>query len=578
MKKVFIALLGLTLAAGSITAQTSRDMGDGTFMNPVIWADVPDVCVTRVDDTYYMVSTTMHYSPGCTIMKSTDLVNWEVCGYAHDQLEEIDAFALKNGKNDYAKGSWAANIRYDKYEKRFYLIVTCNTTQQSYIFTTTDIEHGRWHRNVVDLCYDPGFLFEDTGTECKKYVVHPDFSLDEHRAYLREIISDNKGGVTLGEKKKILDYTQADNPSQGLRAEGYHGYKIGDYYYIFMIQGGRAEVWRQEIVWRTKSLTDGLWEVKKVLVGSMVNADGTKHMKSTGVAQGGIIDTPDGQWYALLFEDQGACGRMPVLVNMKWGEDGWPILGNDGKSVDAVMPMPAGSSYSKGQARPSIVVSDEFNNGKEEDRYYPSDTYASTLGKGGEYDLTSSILKKEWQWNHNPDNRYWTLTERKGWLRLKAGIMAHNIRDARNTLTQRTFGPKCSATTLLDASGMKPGDCAGLTAFQNRYGYVGVEQEGNARYVVLRQAMDKGDADGKVIEKIALKGKKVYLRIDFDFVERTDKAEFFYSFDGKSWHKIGQTMQMYYDWPDFCGQRMGVFYFPTQELGGYADFDFFRVK
>lgn len=570
MKKLFLIIT--LMSALNMNGQTSRDLGDGTFVNPVIWADVPDPSVIRVGDTFYMVSTTMHMSPGCTIMKSNDLVNWEVCGYAHDQLEETDAFALKNGQNDYAKGSWAANIRYDRYEKRFYLIVTCNTTQQSYIFTTTDIEHGPWHRNVVSMCYDPGFLFEDTGSECRKYVIHPNASLEEHQAYLCQIYSDRKGGVTLGERKKILDYTQIDNPSRGLRAEGYHGYKIGKYYYIFMIQGNGAQ--RQEIVWRSTSLTGDDWEVKRVFAGDMVNADGSPFQKINGVAQGGIVDTPDGRWYALLFQDQGALGRMPVLLNMTWDSDGWPVIGNGGKTVDAVQKMPVTSTAA--DRKKSIVLSDEFNNGVS--RYVISEKYADSDGKGGEYDYNGSNLNLVWQWNHNPDNRFWSLTERKGWLRLKAGILAHNIRDARNTLTQRTFGPKCSAEIMLDVSGMKDGDCAGLVSFQNRYGYVGIEQEGAERFIVMRRAMKKGDADGKAIEKIVLQGKKVYLKIDFDFIDRRDKALFYYSLDGKKWKQIGDELSMHFDWPDFCGQRMGVFYFPTKELGGKADFDYFRVK
>lgn len=285
-----------------------------TFTNPVIYADVPDPDIIRVGDVYYMVSTTMHYSPGCTLMKSTDLVNWQVIGYAHDQLEETDGFALKNGQNDYARGSWAANLRYDRYEGRFYLIVTCNTTQKSYIFTTTDIEKGHWHRNVVELCYDPGLLFDDTGKECKKYVIHPDYDLGLFSSFIREIISDGKGGVKLGKVQCLIDYAQMENPSQGLRAEGYHGYKIGDYYYIFMIQGQGAQ--RQEIVWRSKSLTPGSFEARKVFTGNIVNEDGADYLPFTGVAQGGIVDMPDGRWYALLFQDYGAVGRMPVLIPM----------------------------------------------------------------------------------------------------------------------------------------------------------------------------------------------------------------------------------------------------------------------
>ena len=576
MKKLFknrcYLLIALMIGALCANAQTSRDLGDGTFRNPLIWADVPDCCVIRVGDDYYMVSTTMHYSPGCTIMKSHDLVNWEVCGYAHDQLEETDAFALKNGQNDYARGSWAANLRYDKYEKRFYLIVTCNTSQKSYIFTTTDIDHGPWIRNEVDMCYDPGFLFEDTGVECKKYVVHPDASLQRHEAYLCELHSYGNGKVRLGERTKILDYTQADNPSRGLRAEGYHGYKIGDYYYIFMIQGCGMQ--RQEIVWRSRSLQGDTWEVRKVFTGDMVDAPGNEYMKNNGVAQGGIVDTPDGRWYAMLFQDQGALGRMPVLLDMKWDDNGWPVIGNNGTSVNAVQQIPVATTEK--DRKKSIVVSDEFVNGTE--RYLISDKYAESLGNGGEYDLTSSILKKEWQWNHNPDNRLWSLTDRKGWLRLKGGILARNIREARNTLTQRTFGPECTAETKMDVSKMNDGDCAGLTSFQNRYGYVGVEMTDGVRSIVMRRATEKGDADGKVIESVRLKGNTVYLRLYCDFKDRNDKAAFYYSTNGKEWHRIGDELDMHFDWPDFCGQRMGLFYFPTQQTGGHVDFDYFRVK
>ena len=80
--------------------------------NPIIFADVPDMSMIRVGDTYYMSSTTMHMSPGVPIMKSKDLVNWQIVNYAYDTLGDIDALTLKNGKNAYGRGSWASCIRY----------------------------------------------------------------------------------------------------------------------------------------------------------------------------------------------------------------------------------------------------------------------------------------------------------------------------------------------------------------------------------------------------------------------------------------------------------------------------------
>ncbi|HSH94570.1 MAG TPA: family 43 glycosylhydrolase, partial [Roseimicrobium sp.] len=152
--------LGCFFAPADAQAFPVSDRGDGTFSNPVIYADVPDLCVTRAGDTYYMVSTTMHMSPGIPVMKSKDLVNWELASYCYAEIDRGDAFSLKNGKNDYASGSWASNIRYDEKLKRFFVINACNTTNKSYIFSTDNIEKGQWRCDVVEKCYDPGLILD----------------------------------------------------------------------------------------------------------------------------------------------------------------------------------------------------------------------------------------------------------------------------------------------------------------------------------------------------------------------------------------------------------------------------------
>lgn len=558
------ALLPLHFCCAA-TAAHSAPAPAQTFSNPVIYADVPDPDVIRVGDNFYMVSTTMHFSPGCPIMKSTDLVNWEVIGYAHDQLEELDGFALKNGQNDYARGSWAANLRYDRHEGRFYLIVTCNTTSKSYIFTTTDINHGPWHRNEVEMCYDPGLLFDDNGCECRKYVIHPDFDLGVFTCHIRELISDGNGGVTLGPKSLLIDYTQMEKPSEGLRAEGYHAYHIGDYYYIFMIQGQGWQ--RQETVWRSRELKPGTFEPRKIFTGNIVNPDGSDYIPSSGVAQGGIVDTPDGRWYAMLFQDNGAVGRIPVLIPMTWDAEGWPRLGNDGKSVDRYLPVPIAGGKSC-----FPVADDEFDNRPE--RYLISDRESDSH----EYAWNGSNLRPEWQWNHNPDNRYWSLTSRPGYLRLSSGVTATSIRDARNTLTQRTYGPTSSAETVVETAGMNDGDYAGISSFQNRYGFAGVKKAGGKTYIVMHRAREKDDAAGTEIEAVTTDAGRIWLRTECDFRDMADKASFFYSLDGKEWHRIGDTLEMKFDWPDFVGQRFALFYFSTLTPGGHADFDYFRTR
>lgn len=226
----------------------TSDNGDGTFTNPVIFSDVPDEDIIRVEDAYYMISTTMHLSPGAPIMKSYDLVNWEIVNYVYDYLETDDARSLKNNKSDYANGQWAASLRYDKYQKKYYVTFSCQTTPKSYFFVTDDIENGSWHRSETDKCYDSSFLFVDTGTECKKYMIIPvskqgkkadGSSYTYNQTEMCELVVDEKTwDVSLGSERTLLiDNNNVENPPAGLAAEGVHAYKIGDYYYFFMIQG-----------------------------------------------------------------------------------------------------------------------------------------------------------------------------------------------------------------------------------------------------------------------------------------------------------------------------------------------------
>lgn len=570
------------------------DNGDGTFKNPVIWADVPDLCLTRVDDTYYMVSTTMHMTPGIPVMRSYDLVNWEIISYCYPRLEDRDENALKNGKSDYSWGSWASNIRYDKELKRFFVITACQTTDKSYFFSTDDIENGAWHMNVTEKCYDPGLLFEEGESGNKRWVLY-----GQQNQHYREIFVDkNTFDVTLGPERLWKETCDHENKA-GVWVEGAQSIKVGDYYYLFMIalRDGRTQ-----IVWRGKDVNDpDSWEARRVFFhGQIQDKEGKDVMPSSGIAQGGIVSTPNGNWYALLFQDNGAVGRIPVLIPVQWTEDHWPVLGNQGVAVDEILPMPGNPQKQK----TNIVTSDEFNNDAK--RLIISDKelgtgvtaglsvkqindlfekangdwkkYAESIEEN-EYGYNGSNLKLQWQWNHNPNNNLWSLTDRKGWLRLKSGVLANNIRDARNTLTQRTFGPTSSASTLIDVSQLKDGDVTGIAAFANQYGFVGVTMQQGQKYIIMQRAQKKDDTGGQTMEKVPMEGNKVLLKVDCDFgYDKKDEAYFYYSSDnGKTWDRIGDTLKMVYDWPDFMGYRFGLFYFSTRQPGGCADFDYFRV-
>jgi len=384
--------------------------------NPVIWADVPDPSVIRVGDTYYMTSTTMHMNPGVPVMKSTDLVNWEIVNYVYDILGDKDEQCLENGKHEYGKGSWASSLRY--HNGMYYVVFSSQTEQKTFVFKTRDIERGPWEKHVLPFLHDMSLLFDDDG---RVFLVHGSGDIR-----LLELTPDCAAVKPGGVGQVIIPNSSAvAGPDIALPAEGAHIHKINGMYYIFLITWPRDGM-RTQLCYRAKNILRP-WEGRVVL-------------QDEGIAQGGLVDTPDGKWYALLFGDRGAVGRIPYLVPVRW-EASWPVLGVQGR-----VPVDTGIAPKQGL---KIVSSDEFDHGPQ--------------------------LGLVWQWNHNPDNGNWSLTERPGYLRLRTGRISRGLLDARNTLTQRTFGPECTGTVAVETAGMRSGDCAGLALLQQRYGYVGVK-------------------------------------------------------------------------------------------------------
>ena len=489
--------------------------------NPVVHADVPDMSMIRVGDTYYMSSTTMHMAPGVPIMKSKDLVNWELVSYCYDILADVDALNLNNGKNAYGSGTWASCIRY--HNNMYYVTTFAGTTGKTYIYTTKDIEKGPWKAIFFNPSYhDHSVFFDDDG---RIYIIWGGGKL--HIAELKPDLSGIKEGT---ERIFIENASAPSGDNVGLPAEGSQLFKVNGKYYLFNITWPKGGM-RTVVIHRADNI-NGPWE-------------GRVALQDKGVAQGGLIDTPDGRWFAYLFRDNGSVGRIPYLVPVKW-EDGWPVLGINGK-VPETLDLPA----SKGLI-PGIVASDEFTRKKKD-----------------------AALPLVWQWNHNPDNSLWSVSERKGYLRLKTERIDTDFLSARNTLTQRTIGPVCSGTTSMDVSDMREGDFAGLALLQKKYGWIGVKYENGVKKIVMVSAQtDKPEE----VESLPLNQNTVFLKAECDFTDKKDIADFYYSLDGKKWTKIGSQLKMAYTLPHFMGYRFGLFNYATKTPGGYVDFDYFRIS
>jgi len=489
--------------------------------NPVIFADVPDVSMIRVGDTWYMSSTTMHMSPGVPIMKSKDLVNWQIVNYAYNTLGDVDALNLENGKNAYGRGSWASCIRY--HNNTFYVSTFSSTTGKTYIWSTKDIEKGPWK----EISFSPSFhdhtlVFDDDG---RVYLIYGNKKLT-----LVELNTDLSGVKPGGVNQVIIEDSTIPSGGNSNLGEGSQLFRYNGKYYLFNITWPKGGM-RTVVIHRADKIT-GPWE-------------GRLAFQDKGVAQGGMVDTPDGRWFAYLFRDYGSVGRIPYIVPMKW-EDGWPVIGVNGKLPDA-LDLPANKSL-----MPGIVASDEFKRRKKDPE-----------------------LPLVWQWNHNPVNSLWSVKQRKGHLRLTTGRIDNDVLSARNILTQRTFGPECSGSTVIDITNMKEGDFAGLILLQRKYGLLGIKNEGGKKSIVMVNAQTGSPVEAEIIP---LTQKKVYLRADCNFRDLADVADFYYSFDGKNWIAIGTQLKMEYSMPHFMGYRYGLFNYSTKTPGGYVDFDWFRIE
>ena len=529
---VVLAALGMAVSQAKSQEDTSKD---GRIHNPMLWADVPDPDVIRVGDTFYLVSTTMHLMPGAPVMASKDLKNWETVGYIFDRLTDSPKYDLLEG-TVYGRGQWATSLKYHK--GRFYALLAPNEAGamgDTYIFTAERAE-GPWtihsrlrHFHDATLFFDEDdtpYVFFGTGEMC-------------------QLTPDLKGVV----EGSLRHYFQREEDERGL-LEGTRVIKHRGTYYALLISHvfapGRH---RREVCYRTKDL-NGIWE-KNVILES--DFGGFSYL-----AQGTIVDTEDGDWYGIMFQDRGGVGRVLTLSPVRW-IDGWPMLGDEnGRVPETMRPLVSG------QPETSIVKSDDFD--------------GSTLGL-------------HWQWNHNPVDNAWSLTERPGFLRLKTNRVVPNLDLAPNTLTQRMEGPTCSGVVCIDYSKMKDGDCAGFCAFNGDTGALTIKCTGKQFYLEMSeqsvQLTDREKAvtkvDEKMVEGVALsklspKSKKVWLRVDGDFQPgHHDVANFFYSLDGQQWQQIGtKNYHMVFDYRRFfMGTKFALFCYATKRTGGYVDIDSF---
>lgn len=492
-------------------------------INPLTKMDYPDTDVIRVKDTYYMVSTTMHFMPGCEILRSYDLVHWEHCSYVYDKLDSTPAQKLEGGEHIYGKGMWAASLRYHK--GKFYVAFVANDTHKTYLFTSDKID-GLWEKHTIEGFYhDCSLLFDDDG---KVYIAY-----GNRDVYITELNEE----LTAPKEGGLHRLAVADDRKALLGYEGTHFYKINGKYYLFFIHSTAERWFRSEACFVADSI-DGEFHGGEVLAHD-------RNYCGSGCAQGGIVDTPSGKWFSIVFQDSGAAGRIPILVPVEFKDD-FPVFGREGKVPQFFYIEDNKPGY---EYRP-LVESDDFK---------------------GE-------LKPCWQFNHEPDESAYAFDRQAGTYQITNNKLCENLCQAKNTLTMRMQMPGCAGEVTVDASELKEGDVAGLSVFGSCYGIIGLTRQDGQMYITMRSKDAVDDSRREFAETtwamVKTDADKLRFRLEVDFTQMKDIAKFYYQ-DGENWKQLGINHKMYFRLDHFTGVRFGLVNYATKELGGSAAFSDF---
>ena len=486
-----------------------------TGRNPLTGMDYPDPDVIRVGDTYYMISTTMHFFPGGVILRSWDLIHWEICSYVYDTLEHTPGEILEGDQTIYGHGMWAASLRY--HNGKFYVAFIAHEWDKTFLFTADSIE-GPWTKSYIEGIYhDCSLLFDDDG---RVYIVYGNRDIR-----LTELKGDLSGPKPGGLDRIIV----RDAPGRFLGYEGSHLYKINGKYVLLMIHSKQWKWHRTQACFVTDDL-EGVWAGGDVLEADL---DG----RGSGPAQGGLVDTPDGRWFSIVFQDRGASGRIPVLIPVTWNEQGYPVYG------------PVTETVENESTRPDAVYEPLFD----------SD------------DFHSEKLKKVWQFNHEPREGYWETGN--GYYRIITDKISPTVEHARNTLTQRTIEPGCTAEVTVNAEGIKDGDTAGLCLLIAHYSLIGITRE-NGQYFLVIRSRQPGEQEETEGDRIPLEGPQVRLRAEVSFDGSLGEVQYSWLAE-KGWEPLGESYTMRFTLEHFVGCRFGLFLYSTREAGGNADFSDF---
>ena len=549
----FAVLASLALCAGlNSNAQEKRewgkwdrwgDLGNGTYLNPVIPADYSDLDCIRVGDDYYAITSTFQFSPGMTIIHSKDLVNWRIAGNAVPDLTQIGE-ALNWTKMDRpARGIWAGTLRH--HDGRFYLFF--GTPDEGYFMTSAPKPEGPWEPLTCLLAEngwdDCTVMWDDDGTAC---FVGTCFK-DNYKTYMFPMTPDGKK----------IDRTKGVLLNEGWGREANKLIKHGDWYYLVFSEHKNG-IGRYGMAKRAKKMT-GPYDEEKQLAHASADA----HEPN----QGGIVQGMDGKWYFLTHHGDGDwSGRIVSLLPVTW-IDGWPIIGKVGEDGMGTMQWEGKIPVAEGEKNLALA-----------DKPY--------LQTSDDFERTDGKLNPQWQWNYQPREDFFNI-RRDGTLTLKAfrPLEKNRLMKAGNTLTQRSFRkPFNEVIVKMCVDWMQNGQKAGLCHFSSDHSAIGVAMEDDVLHVEFRRSdrIERGP-------ELARKPAHVYARagIAKDFATEfyiwfrstwglDGESHYSYSLDGINYTPFGEPYRL--QWGNYRGDRIGIYTFNDDADEGFVSVDYFHYR
>lgn len=520
MKKLFLFFCVAFLVADAFAQKTFG------YTNPVLPGFHSDPSVCRNGDDYYLVNSTFQFFPGVPVYHSKDLIHWEQIGACLTRDSQIDLSGC-----DEQAGIYATTIRCNN--GRFYMVTT-HFPSRRHFYVYTDDPAGEWSDPItipfdIGSC-DPTLYFEDE--KCYFLWKNGDIKICE---------IDVETGKQLGEIHHLGAGLGGRYP------EGPHIYKKDGYYYMMLAEGGTEHGHHVNIL-RSRNLF-GPYEANKANpILSHFNME-MQNSNIQGLGHADLVQAPDSSWWMICLGYrthgylQHVMGRETFLAPVRWDKNAWPVVNGNG-TLDIDMQC---------ETLPQVPMPLE--------------------PKKDDFDKPKLNLF----WSHlcNPIRENYSLSARKGWLRMKTSPITIDEKGKSPTfIGRRQTQPSFVATTKVDVANLKDGGEAGIVVYAaalNHYDTRVVRRNGK----LFVQAVVRLGQTNHIEKEIEIKGSQVYLRAEAD-------PQFYYlaySTDGKNFSRLAKMEYRFLSTETiggFVGVHIGLFAQGNSDNCGSADFDYFE--